>query len=297
MVTAAGTTPPLRRTGQAERHVAPAASRLSIRRVAFCAFAVRHSFASSHADRWTVTDAGGLARTEECRSWNRRTLGAERLLEAPRAVERRGRELNPRGTEPPLAIFETVKKWAFCRDVCSRSPVRSLESAVGDQSRRLARCLLWTCAPGVSDPFRRRCSARGRRCARCARCEKRAATLPVSGRASLTAWPSHRPVSHRGTRLIRRRRGSSLRPSRCPNSAVHCGRGLAAGPAASTCGCSWTRTWSRGRGTARASSNLSCLPAGRPAASCARFGAPRKARPIARRAPSDRRQQDLSRRS
>ena len=63
---------------------------------------------------------------------------------------------------PCSRIASTSQRWLSRRPGRIRHP-----SCRGDQLRRRARCLPWTCAHGVSDPSRRCYSARCRRCARC----------------------------------------------------------------------------------------------------------------------------------
>src|SRR6266705_4526484 len=57
-------------------------------------------------------------------------IEAGRLRAAPRTVERRGRDLNPRPTEPPATVFETA---AFDRSATppnGEGGIRTLESGI-----------------------------------------------------------------------------------------------------------------------------------------------------------------------
>src|SRR5205823_2456151 len=86
---------------------------------------VRQSFASEHSDQRICADAYGRPWTGGRGLGNRRSVNTERLLEALRFVERRGRDLNPRGACRRLAIFGTDMNMPICRDLVSRSPVYS----------------------------------------------------------------------------------------------------------------------------------------------------------------------------
>ena len=71
---------------------------------------------------WTWVDSGGLSAPV---SKNPGTTGAGRLRTAPRLVERRGRDSNPRRTKPPETVFETTQKCPICSIFSTRSPVGS----------------------------------------------------------------------------------------------------------------------------------------------------------------------------
>src|SRR5207249_2225874 len=82
-----------------ERRRLRVSSRGVVRPLGGCA--VRHSFASNHRNHGTSTDARGLADATT-------QMPQTRMVSGFALWERRGRDLNPRPTEPPVTVFETA---------------------------------------------------------------------------------------------------------------------------------------------------------------------------------------------